>query len=543
MAASAFGSQSALVSSLNERWRRGAPADNLPDAGLLVHVMDGDGITKHGFTRTRLPPSGHELWERLGRPNAEIGWGDHVSCSIINARAPTLYQPLNVPLLVSLGYANLPFVVLASDEAVQARVNCCFSMDAGTVGASCSTRGGDESCTPGCSVSYGQLHKMASWNHYTHPPLDAGPHGADALRTCLENMEIRVCGNENVWCGLAYNEVVLDNWNLGPWDANQMVLAVGVARGAAPAAVELARAVHDAAITSRVRVPLLWYDRHATDEPFTVMVDWPSTLFPPAPPPPPSLPPSPEQPPVPPPPRTVPPPRPPASPPSHPPSSPSVPPPPVPPSPPCPLPPDSPPRAPPALPPPWARPADLLEGAATPASLAFLAAMLLLTLMCARQHPLCRQRLTQMFVSASSTKPPHVKSSTSRPGVRASADPSLDADDPPIAGEYKHKSGAKQLTGSRRVAPTDTKQLISSTTLRSDGCDASTEGTLVPSLDFDAPNRKGLKLSLDFDDDSGGSGGRAIGPSSKCKAGCGARFDADGTSGVEFDTINKWDLD
>ena len=546
MAASAFGSQRALVSALNQRWRSGGPADSLPEAGLLVHTMDGDGITKHGFTRTRLPPSGRELWERLGRPNADIGWGDHVSCSIINARAPALYQPLNVPLLVSQGYGDLPFVVLATDEAVQARVNCCFSMDAGTVGVGCNTRGGDESCTPGCSVSNGQLHKMANWNHYTHPPSDAGPYGADALRACLENMERSVCGNENVWCGLAYNEVVLDNWNLGPWDANQMVLAIGVARGAAPAAVELARAVHDAAIASRVRVPLLSYDRHASDEPFTVMVDWPPGLFspaPPPPPPPPSPPPSPEQPPLPLPPCTIPPPRSPPLPPLHPPPSPFTPPAPVPPAPLCPLPPHSPPRAPPAVPPPWAPPVDLLEGAAVPASLGFLAATLLVTLMCKRRRPLCWPWLTQRYAAASSTRPPHPESSTSQ-SVRASANPSLDADDPPADGESKHESIANRLAGGRKVPPTDTKQLISSTTLRSDGGDASTGE--VSSLDFDAPSRKGLTLSLDFDDDDKGSGGHddkgSGGRGGNCKSG--VRRDNDRKSGVElFAASDKWDLD
>ena len=266
------------------------PSDQLSDAGVLIHVLDGDGIglAKYmdnggygGFVGTAqgLPPTGKELWRKLGQPNASdaqipgVGFvGDRVATSIINREAPFVFEPSNVPWLVENGFQKLPFVLLHDNEAVRSRISCCYSQDVGSVWMTCDRPGGGSECTPGCTDA-----------RRAFPP--------DGLSQCLASMNKPQCGYrmtdgqlapyENAdksFCQRAYNEVVLDSWREGGWQRASMVAAIAVPHGASDRAVALAHEVHAAALADIPGLgPLLRYDGFVQDgRPFTPSTTRPS---------------------------------------------------------------------------------------------------------------------------------------------------------------------------------------------------------------------------------------------------------------------------
>ena len=241
-----------VIGQLNARWEFGQPSDDLTDAGVLAHVLDGDGIGMRGFMDTpqNLPPPGDVLWSKLGQHGA-TSTGDRVAASIINGAAPSVYEPSNVDWLVQNGFAKLPFVVLKDSEAVRSRFSCCHAQDSGSIWTTCSPLGGDEGCTPGCS------------SHYEQP--------SSRIEQCLSDMQVWLCGSQQTWCPQAYNEVILDSWRDGGWDRARMVAAVAVAHDASDRALALAREVHAAALAEIPGIPLLLYNKHSQDgQPFYV---------------------------------------------------------------------------------------------------------------------------------------------------------------------------------------------------------------------------------------------------------------------------------
>ena len=272
-----------LLTALNWQWGHGAPSGDLSGSGLLVHVLDGRGININGFlefsTKSNssmqgLPDSGRRLWQWLGRPDSLLRNGDRTSASIINRQMPAMYAPLNVVRLTRAGYGRLPFVILNTNvSATRRRISCCYAFDVGSTKLGCTRRGGDGNCTPGCSASSVYMEseaKGAGWDTSVY----GGPFDPRQLRQCLDAMKPRLCRERRryPWCAMAYNEVILDRWRSGGWELDTMVWAIGVARGASAASVELAREVQVAAAQqSGLQVPLLLYDRRRVDAPFSML--------------------------------------------------------------------------------------------------------------------------------------------------------------------------------------------------------------------------------------------------------------------------------
>ena len=254
------------MAAINAQWERGHPSNDVSGAGLLVHVLDGLGIHERGFTGTSggLPPPGGSLWDLVGKPDASVGYGDRVSCSIISKRMPDMFEPEYVDVLVESGFRRLPFVLLDTNvTAVRDRISCCYAKDGGSIIAMCSPPGGgDTGCTPGCQ-------------HDSFPPVKLQA----CLNGYLENREN--CRLHPSWCSAtyynAYNEVILDKWREGGWDKNTYVLAVGIPSDASEAVVRLGRDVYSAALASGADVPFLRYDSAATRNPFS-LVDVPQPL-------------------------------------------------------------------------------------------------------------------------------------------------------------------------------------------------------------------------------------------------------------------------
>ena len=248
-----------LVGWANNRWEYGTPSNDLAAAGVLAHVLDGEGIDMQGFLGTPrgLPPAGNVLWNELGRPRDNNARSDRVAASIINKAAPHLYEPTNVRNLVSNGFSKLPFVLLREGDEVTSRLSCCHTEDASSMRVTCSPLGGGSACTPGC-------------RDWSHPP--------EELRECLARMEIGRCHWCDTWCGerpngkfcgQAYNEVILDSFRRGGWQKPAMIAAVAIANDASENALALAREVHAAARLDIPSIMLIFYDKFARDsQPF-----------------------------------------------------------------------------------------------------------------------------------------------------------------------------------------------------------------------------------------------------------------------------------
>lgn len=256
---------SPTVDDFNLRWENGKPSNDLSEAGLLVHVLDGYGISGAGFKNfpSSLPPGGDVLWSLLGQPDTNPSaphLSDRVAASIINKAAPNTYEPLNVPNLVDSGFKHLPFVMLRKNDAVTSRLSCCYSGDSHSIGVICPELGGGNSCTPGCGQQAFQRHR--DW-----PP--------ERLEDCLAEMEIDApCSFSNQkYCPDSWNEIILDSFRDGGWNKSSMVAAVAIAHDASRKALTLAGEMHAAALSDIPDMPpLLRYKKDATNgKPFSVV--------------------------------------------------------------------------------------------------------------------------------------------------------------------------------------------------------------------------------------------------------------------------------
>ena len=239
-------------------------------------MLDGKGITSQGFQGypSGLPPSGSTLWGLLGKPHPKLSYGDRTSCSIINHHHRNMYQPLNVPQLLRAGFGHLPFVLLNTNmTGISRLVRCCYSFDAGSTKLVCHPTGGDSKCSPGCNASVRYIKQEAQWNGYSASGSTGGPYTPRDLKQCLTSMAPWLCHSSQSsgkWCAMAYNEIILDSWNMGGWDLSSVILAVGIAADASLATASLAHEVQRAALLSSVRIPLLVYNSDA-DRPFALL--------------------------------------------------------------------------------------------------------------------------------------------------------------------------------------------------------------------------------------------------------------------------------
>ena len=241
---------------LNTKWEHGEPSNDLAEAGVLVHVLDGDGITMGGFQGTpdSLPPSGDELWNKLGQ-HGTTRTSDRVSASIINKAMPSVYEPTNVELLVKKGFAKLPFAVLHDNQDVRNRINCCYSHDSGSIQYQCRPMGGRPGCTPGCSREAEPPNRLKQ--------CLAGMRLTDEERDQAQN-DWAKCHPGDAFCAYNYNELILDSWRDGGWNRATMVAAIAIADDASEPAIALAREVHAAALADDPGIQFLFYYKHAS---------------------------------------------------------------------------------------------------------------------------------------------------------------------------------------------------------------------------------------------------------------------------------------
>ena len=274
----------ATVAALNEEWSSGGGRLG----GLLVHVLDGPGITCNGFAGLAAGqvPSATSLWVAVGQPDATKPTGDRLAASIINReRNATYSMGLWAELCPSLGaladFYALPSIVLNA-SALLDRWNCCYWADGGTMRHTCLQLGGRENCTPGCRFTGPET----KWTGHL-------AHRLDDVSACLTTDGDEKRGFTAAWgaaqwnvstaiaermardpAWTAYNEVVLDVWRGGGWgkgpQLRSLVNALSIDAGATEAALALAHEVQRAARADGVSLPLLLYDRMRTS-PFRVL--------------------------------------------------------------------------------------------------------------------------------------------------------------------------------------------------------------------------------------------------------------------------------
>ena len=240
----------ALVHALNEQWQRGAPSNDLEAAGVLIHVLDGGGITMDGFVGGGIPTA-TEMWAGLGNDGGGTGHA-RKSASVVSRTYPDMYEPSNVPNLVAAGFSHLPGVVIDA-KAAKEHFSCCYPFDGGTMWYDCPNW--DSACRPGCFQTSGAWRgREPAW--YYEIKFDG-----NQLASCLREMRNSgQCPSSAMmgggWCAVKYNEIILREA-----DYQQMVRAVFVTSDASGRAVALARAVRDEAAANGVHVPMLRYDR------------------------------------------------------------------------------------------------------------------------------------------------------------------------------------------------------------------------------------------------------------------------------------------
>ena len=204
-----FQHTTSLVDELNRHWRDGGPSDQLSAAGVLVHILDGKGI-------------------------------DHVS-----------------------GFANTTDGLPPS--IARPRLRCCYPFDPVSVSVRCAQFGGDATCTPGCAFAESAPSYTKRLTR-AHRPADLATCmlGSQALHSQREaDAGARRAGIR----AKLYNELVFDvatEWS----ERDGAVIAFFLERPASEAALGLARSLRDL----QPRLPLLRYDRHATETPFSVLV-------------------------------------------------------------------------------------------------------------------------------------------------------------------------------------------------------------------------------------------------------------------------------
>ena len=255
----------ALVLELNEQWRRGAPSNDLEAAGVLVHVLDGRGVTVSGFVGGSIPTAA-EMWSILGNEDHD----DRLAGSLISSRYPDMFQLTArrrwMADLIAKGFSHLPGVVIDA-AAAQQHFSCCYPFDGGTMRYNCPA-GSQPKCRPGCVQTNDAFWGgRPSWYY----DFGSGRELASCLgemvnnRQCPQGLKTdgwctreRECGT----CWVAYNEIILERGVIGARvDYQSLVRAVFVSSEASDRAVAFARAVRDEAAAHGVDVPLLRYDR------------------------------------------------------------------------------------------------------------------------------------------------------------------------------------------------------------------------------------------------------------------------------------------
>lgn len=262
-----FQHTTSLVDELNRHWRDGGPSDQLSAAGVLVHILDGKGIDHvSGFANTTdgLPPPPQTLWESFGRPNRALPYGDRMSASLLSRHTPNVYSPFNIRVLRQANFSYLPGVILDASIA-RPRLSCCYPFDPVSVSVRCAQFGGDATCTPGCAFAESAPSYTKRLTR-AHRPADLATCmlGSQALHSQREaDAGARRAGIR----AKLYNELVFDvatEWS----ERDDAVVAIFLERPASEAALDLARSLRDL----QPRLPLLRYDRHATETPFSVLV-------------------------------------------------------------------------------------------------------------------------------------------------------------------------------------------------------------------------------------------------------------------------------
>ena len=264
-----FQHTTSLVDELNRHWSDGGPSDQLSAAGVLVHILDGKGIDHiSGFANTTdgLPPPPQFLWDSFGRPNRALPYGDRMSASLLSRHTPNVYSPFNIRVLRQANFSYLPGVILDASIA-RPRLSCCYPFDPVSVSVRCAQFGGDATCTPGCAFAESAPSYTKRLTR-AHRPADLATCmlGSQALHSQREaDAGARRAGIR----AKLYNELVFDVAT--DWSAERdsgAVIAFFLERPASEAALGLARSLRDL----QPRLPLLRYDRHATETPFSVLV-------------------------------------------------------------------------------------------------------------------------------------------------------------------------------------------------------------------------------------------------------------------------------
>merc|ERR1719424_1071126 len=80
----------AVVSELNRRWATATASSKFAEAGVLMHVIDGDGFTGAGWVGG--PPDINDPLRNIWQANPYSHAGDRLSASLVNSRHPDTYR-------------------------------------------------------------------------------------------------------------------------------------------------------------------------------------------------------------------------------------------------------------------------------------------------------------------------------------------------------------------------------------------------------------------------------------------------------------------
>jgi len=298
----------AVADALNARFAKGAPADRLEDAGVLLHTLDGSENPDHPW-RATMYANGRRLRRAF------------FSVSLVNAHSPGFYTFVGGPNLPALsGFAGL---VYESGPSTLAHVNALMPMDGATQANQCYLTSG-----PRCIAGQPSKHCPAvrgcvvsrpmwpSWKVYDRTELAECMDREQKTWGCYyTRSELRLM----MWQQLLlaggslspendYNEIIVEsNDTLRPLVVAVFVRAQGMCTisatrthnghrqqnsssilqmlpnhlavlsyygmecGASDADLAFARSVQAKLLADGVRVPILSYDRSSATVPFAVV--------------------------------------------------------------------------------------------------------------------------------------------------------------------------------------------------------------------------------------------------------------------------------